>query len=78
VISTQLDLPFGEWLREPWGGKSPRVLTRGYILLYLRREPLKDDRFFKDPNQLEMFPVAMSVPGSETRVPSLLPFPWEE
>ena len=53
--STQLELPFGEWLREPWDGRSPRVLTRGYKALFLRRKPQKDERFFVDPRQLELF-----------------------
>jgi len=56
--STQLELPFSEWLLEPWAGKSPRVLTRGYLALFSRREPQKRERFFVDPRQLEMFPVA--------------------
>jgi len=74
VNSSQLDL----WQRGlddlPWGGRSPRALTKGRLALFLRREPLKDERFFVDPDQLELFPAAkkrrVSLPA-----PSLLPLP---
>jgi len=55
VISLQLELPFSEWQVEPWAGKSPRTLTRGSRALFLRRKPQKADRFFVDPDQIDMF-----------------------
>ena len=72
--STQLELPFSEWLREPWSGVSPRTLTKGYIPLFLRREPQKDDRFFVDPNQVDMWLPAKKAPRAPARgAPSI----WE-
>jgi len=56
--SDQLDLWEGEVARLPWRGRSPRDLTRVQIALFLRREPQKNERFFVDPEQLELFPVA--------------------
>jgi len=39
----------------PWGGASPRSLTRGRKALFLRRKPQKDERFFVDPEQYDLF-----------------------
>ncbi len=72
--STQLDLWEGEVARLPWRGESPRALTRGAIALFLRREPQKDERFFVDPNQVDMFPVAIRGPRQYDGAPLLLPF----
>jgi len=41
--------------RLPWGGKSPRGLTRGSGVLYSRREPREDACCFADVNQVDMF-----------------------
>jgi len=64
--SEQLDLWQAELDALPWQGRSPgemaRVLTEERIALFLRREPQKDDRFFVDPNQLEMWPAATKAP----------------
>ncbi len=73
--SEQLDLFEGEVARLPWRGRSPRDLTRVGLGLFLRREPQKDDRFFVDPNQVEMFPVAMRKPPEYQGAPLLRPLP---
>ena len=70
-MATQLELPFEEWRREPWAGKSPRALTRGSLALFLRREPQKDERFFVDPDQLELWPVADKAPWKYQGAPLL-------
>ncbi len=41
---------------EPWSGLSPRVLTRGNKLLYLRPEP-PGHEVACDPAQLELWPI---------------------
>ncbi len=69
--STQLELPFSEWRREPWAGKSPRTLTKGFIPLFLRREPQKDGRFFVDPNQVDMWLAARKAPWKYQGAPLL-------
>ncbi len=51
----QLDLWQAELDALPWQGRRPRDLTRGARALFLRREPQKDDRFFVDPDQLEIW-----------------------
>jgi len=53
--STQLDLWEPEVNALPWRGVSPRALTRAAKALFLSREAQKDDRFFVDPNQLDLF-----------------------
>jgi len=39
----------------PWDGLSPRVLTRRFILLFLRQKPPRHEVFF-DPEQIEIWP----------------------
>ena len=57
--SGQLELPL-VWARNmPWQGASPRLLTRGAKGLFLRRKPQKDDRFFVDPDQFDLFRAAI-------------------
>ena len=73
----QLDLWQAELDGLPWGGQSPRVLTRSYKSLFLRREPQKDDCFFVDPEQLELFPAAITGPPQYEGAPSLYLLPWE-
>ena len=75
--SRQLDLWEDEVARLPWRGKSPRRLTRPNKLVFLRREPQKDDSFFVDPNQLEMFPEAIKELPQYGGAPSLLPLDQE-
>ena len=57
----------------PWGGQSPRALTQAAKALFLRREPQKDDRFFVDPDQFDLFHAAMKGPLQYGGAPSLLP-----
>ena len=64
MIGTQLDLWPKELSRIPWAGLSTRVLTKAAKLLYLRREPVENDRFFRDPSQLLIW-----TPGENTRPP---------
>ena len=68
----QYDLFPEEVGRLPWGGRSPRGLTRGANLLYLRREPQKDERFFVDPEQTDLFPAAITGPLQYEGAPLLL------
>ncbi len=51
--SDQLELAL--FPTEPWGGRSPRVLTKGWKPLYLRPEPPGHEVFF-DREQLELWP----------------------
>ena len=53
--STQLDLWEVELAALPWRGVSPRGLTKGAGVLFLRREPQKHARFFVDPLQTDLF-----------------------
>jgi len=39
-----------------WDGRSPRVLTKGFIPLFLRRKPPPHEVFF-DEDQLELWPI---------------------
>ena len=52
--SDQLELALFEEL--PWQGRSPRVLTKGFIPLFLRQKPPSHEVFF-DPEQLELWPI---------------------
>ena len=75
MISSQLDLWQAELDGLPWQGRSPRGLTRGSEVLFLRREPQKDDRFFVDPFQMDLFHAAITGPPRYEGAPSLLPLP---
>ncbi len=54
-MAKQLDLWEVELHALPWRGVSPRELTRGRKALFLAQEAQKGDRFFVDPNQLDLF-----------------------
>ena len=60
-------------VRVPWGGSSPRSLTRAARALFSKRELQKDDRFFVDPDQLTLFPEAIVGPRRYGGAPCLLP-----
>jgi len=75
TISTQLDLWESELAVLPWRGQSPRGLTRIAKALFLRREPQKDDRFFVDPDQYDLFRAAKKRPPSYRGAPLLVPLP---
>ena len=70
--SVQLDL-WVDVVRLPWYGRAPRTLTRRANALFLRREPQKDDNFFVDPYQFDLFPAAKPMrwvyPGASTLCP---------
>ena len=76
--STQLSLRL-DWGSVPWEGRSPRhVLTMNEKALFLRREPQKDDSFFIDADQYDMFRAAKKRPLEDSPgAPSLLPLPKE-
>ncbi len=75
MIAMQLDLWQSQLESLPWMGRSPRELTRGSIALFLRREPQKDERFFVDPAQLDLFrAVKRKAPWKYQGAPFLLPF----
>ena len=78
----QLLLGLEEGIVLPWGGRSPRSLTRVRqgltsvdLSLFSRREPQKDDRFLVDPDQYDLFRAA--IPGRRRYggAPMLLPLP---
>jgi len=71
--STQLDLWQADLERSPWGGKSPRGLTRGHILFILKPKAEKDDCFFVDPDQLDLWPITHRAPRRYLGAPSI----WE-
>jgi len=73
-MMAQLDLWEAEIAALPWRGHSPRGLTKASKALFLRREPEKDDRFFVDPNQCELFPEAIRGSRRYAGAPLLLPF----
>ena len=75
MISTQLDFWQEELEASPWQGQSPRALTRGSKVLFLRREPQKADRFFVDPDQYDLFRAVRKGPHQYDGAPSLLPLP---
>ena len=72
-MSEQLDLFEGELSALPWRGRSPRSLTRVGLGLFLKRERRKDDRFFVDANQYDLFPEAIEGPRRYAGAPCLLP-----
>jgi len=39
----------------PWGGRAPRVLTKGFRGVFSRQRGQEHERFFKDPDQIDMF-----------------------
>ena len=72
--SSQLDLWQAELDALPWQGQSSRVLTRSRKALFLRREPQKDDCFFVDPDQFDLWLTAKKAPRIYRGAPLLLPF----
>ena len=75
VNSSQLDLWEREIAKIPWRGMSPRSLTSCRKALFLRREPQKDDRFFVDPNQYDLFRAAIPGRPQYGGAPCVLPLP---
>ena len=73
-MSAQLDLWQAVLDAQPWQGKSPRELTRGYKALFLRREPQKDDRFLVGSFQHDLFHAAKEGSRRYAGAPLLFPF----
>ncbi len=72
----QLSLLLGDVeVSVPWEGRSPRLLTKASKALFLRREPQKDDCFFVDPDQYDLFLAAIMGRPRYGGAPSLLPLP---
>ena len=67
----QLDL-FEDVESLPWNGRSPRSLTRGSSALFLRREPQKDERFFVDPEQYDLWATGKKARRESSRRAPLL------
>ncbi len=59
----------------PWYGRSPRSLTEARKALFLRREPQKDERFFVDADQVDMFRRRRKKAPLHRGAPSLVPLP---
>ncbi len=73
-MSAQLELRLNDEVREiPWGGRSPRELTKIRKLLFLRHTPREYERFFADPDQYDMFAVDQKGPPVYGGAPLLLP-----
>jgi len=72
---SQLDL----WPKEvvaisklPWGGRSPRALTRGHLGVILKAQAEKSVSDFVDPDQLEIWVPVKRAPRY-AGAPTLLP-----
>jgi len=76
VSSPQLELDLGdERVRVPWGGRSPRDLTRVQIGLFLEREREEHGCFLADPRQYDLFRAAITGRPQYGGAPLLLPLP---
>ena len=75
LFGDQLAFAFPGEVEPPWEGASPRSLTKGAQLLFLRREPQKDDCDFLDPDQMDLVREAERGPPRYGGAPSLLPLP---
>ncbi len=67
-----------EWLalgvsqREPWEGRSPRALTRGYGRFTLKAQAQKSMRDSADPDQYDLWLPAKEAPWVYQGAPLLL------
>ena len=61
----------------PWDGRSPRSLTRSAKALFFKRERQKNERFFVDVNQMDLFSRRQPGLPQYGGAPSLLPVPKE-
>ena len=73
VSVVQLDVWEAEVAVLPWRGRSPRELTKSRKALFLSQEAQKSERFFVDPDQLEMFGRPKKGPRRYAGAPLLLP-----
>ena len=69
----QVDLWESQLEALPWRGRSPRELTKSRIALFLRREPQKDDCFFVDPDQYDLFRAVIQGRPRYGGAPLLIP-----
>ena len=63
----QLELSFAQWCviypRDPWGGRSPRDLTRGHGLFILNPQGKKSvSEPMRDENQYDLWPTIEEGP----------------
>ena len=62
-----------DWGSEPWEGRSPRGLTKGFIPLFLRQAPPKKrERRRECPEQLALFEGGKGRRGFSPAAPLLL------
>jgi len=62
----------------PWGGRSPRDLTReGIRRIFEARAGEKHESFFVDPDQFDLFRAAIRGRRRYGGAPTLLPLPRE-
>ncbi len=62
-------------VRIPWGGQTPRSLTKVQKALFLSQAAKKCKRFFVDPEQTDLFRAAKKGPPRYEGAPSLFPLP---
>ncbi len=65
---------------EPWGGRSPRALTRGRLgLIFKAQAQTSVSDFVSDENQVDLWPGLSNNPRPiyDGACP-LLPLPWED
>ena len=73
MIAIQLDL-FDDVVRSPWGGRSPRGLTRAArSLIFKAGAAKKHERFVLDPQQYDLFDEGFIRPLYYRGAPTLLP-----
>jgi len=79
-IGDQLELGLGDVVdgrRRPWGGRSPRVLTRGHGLIILEAQAEKSMGDVVDPRQHDAFIAPVGRGSSYGGAPLLVPFDYE-
>jgi len=79
----QLELGLGEEFLVgaaslPWGGRSPRALTRGYERFNLKAQAKKSASDFVDPEQYDFWLPVKKAPRVYRGAPLLLPLFEEE
>ncbi len=81
-VGDQLVYEGDEWLslgvghELPWGGRSPRALTRGYERFILKAQAAKSTSdFVGDPGQFDLWLPIKKAPREYLGAPSLLPLP---
>ncbi len=73
TVQLELDL----FPDEPWGGHSPRALTRARLGLIFKPQGVETRVTFLDPLQVLMFPRRRQRSKEQSRTaPTLLPLPF--